>query len=143
MNSAPHLLIVDDDATLRLLLQAHFTSRGISCETAAGGEEALRIIDQRLVHVLVTDLEMPGMDGIALLRAVRERGLATRCVVLTGYATTGNLIACLREGACELVAKPLTDRAPLDGAVDRALAQMQRWQAQMHAIIHMRPDHAG
>jgi DNA-binding NtrC family response regulator len=132
------ILIVDDDATIRQLLLAHFTSRGFSCSVAGEGAEALEILKRGRIQVLVTDLEMPGVNGIALLRAVRVQGLITRCVVITGYASVSNLTDCLREGAFALVPKPLNDLAPLDQAVDQALALMQRWADQMSAIVRLR-----
>ena len=132
------ILIVDDDATIRLILKAHFTSRGFTCSVASEGAEALEILKRGRIQVLVTDLEMPGVDGLALLRAVRTQGLITRCVVITGYASVSNLTGCLREGAFALVPKPLNDLAPLDQAVDQALALMQRWADQMSAIVRLR-----
>lgn len=133
------ILIVDDDATIRLILQAHLSSRGFDCRLAADGTEALAILASCHIQVLITDLEMPGMSGIELLHAVRIQGLITRCVVVTGYSTVGNLTACLREGVVALVPKPLDDLAPLDRAVDQAFEQMQRWADQMGAIVRLRP----
>jgi DNA-binding NtrC family response regulator len=133
------LLIVDDDEVIRLLLESHFRTRGFTCQTASGGNEALEILGRGQIQVLITDLDMPGMDGIALLRAVRKNGLFTRCVVVTGYATIGNLTSCLREGAVGLVPKPLTTYTTLDDVVDLAFTQMQRWMEQMSAIVKLRP----
>jgi CheY-like chemotaxis protein len=134
-----HILVVDDDPTLRLLLAAHFQGRGFRCTVAGDGAAALAVLDREPVDVLVTDLAMPGMDGLALLRAVRVSGLFTRCVVITGFATVSNLTACLREGATALVPKPLDDLAALDHAVDQALVVLADWSRQMRAIVQLRP----
>ena len=134
------LLIVDDDEVIRLLLISHFSSRGFTCQAAGGGIEALEILGRGKIEVLITDLDMPGMDGIALLRAVREKGIFTRCVVVTGYASISNLTKCLREGAVGIVPKPLTNYVALDETVDLAFSQMQRWVDQMNAIIRLRPE---
>jgi two-component system, NtrC family, nitrogen regulation response regulator GlnG len=140
--AASHLLIVDDDITIRHLLLAHLSSRGFDCSVAEDGRAALGILDSSTVDILLTDLEMPGMDGLTLLREVRERGLYTRCVVITGYATIANLTGCLREGACALIPKPFDDLSVLDRAVDQAVEQMQSWNKQLHAIIQLRPGRA-
>jgi CheY-like chemotaxis protein len=137
------ILIVDDDAIIRLLLQTHFTRRGFTCIMAGDGAEALAVLEHRRVDVLITDLDMPGLDGLGLLEAVRTRGLITRCVVVTGYATLGNLTLCLREGASALIPKPLADLTSLDQAVDEAFAQMQRWTDQINAIMRLRPQPDG
>lgn len=136
------LLIVDDDAATRLLLERHFTARGFACQVASDGQTALALLQAGQIHVMITDLQMPGMDGIALLRSVRMLDLLTRCVVITGYVTISNLTACLREGAVALIPKPLNELAPLEQAVDQAFAQMQRWKDDMSAIIRLRPPSA-
>ncbi len=140
--SGNHILIVDDDATIRYILAAHYTSRGFRCSVAEDGRTALEIMDHGTIDVLVTDLEMPGMDGLALLQEVRERGVFTRCVVVTGYATIANLTACLRQGAFALVPKPLDDLTQLDHAVNQAIGQMRRWKDQLSAIVQLRPGRA-
>jgi DNA-binding NtrC family response regulator len=138
MNTRRQILVVDDDATVRLLLEAHFRAKGFACLVATDGAAALAILDHALFQVLITDLEMHGMGGIDLLRALRSRKLITRCVVVTGYATVSNLTTCIREGAVALVPKPLDDWAALDRAVDDAFEQMQRWSDQMGSIVRLR-----
>jgi CheY-like chemotaxis protein len=140
--SETHILLVDDDPVIRQMLTAHFQGRGFRCTAVADGAAALALLDREPADVLVTDLAMPGMDGLALLRAVRVSGLFTRCVVITGYATVSNLTACLREGATALVPKPLDDLAALDHAVDQALAALADWSRQMRAIVQLRPPTA-
>lgn len=137
-----HILIVDDDAIIRQILSTHLSARGYHCQLANDGKEALAILAKGQVEVLITDLEMPHLDGIALLKAVRTQGLITRCIVVTGYATISNLTACLREGATALISKPLTDLQPLDEAVDQAFEQMRRWADQLSTIIQLRQTKA-
>jgi|GEM_PF-1908375 len=132
------LLIVDDEEVIRILLDAHFTALGYTCLTARDGTEAMSLLNQGQVTVVITDLEMPGMNGIALLRAVRTTGLLSRCVVVTGYATVSNLTDCLREGAVALVPKTMDDLTQLEEAVEQACAQRRRWAEQMNAIVRLR-----
>ncbi|MCS6971059.1 MAG: response regulator [Planctomycetota bacterium] len=138
MQQSAQVLAVDDDPTMRLALQGMLQARGYRCAVVESGQEALRYLDRHGADVLITDLLMPGMDGVALLTAVRSQGLLTRCIVLTGYATIANLTACLREGAVALVAKPLHDPQPLYAAIDHALAQLAMWRAQMAEILRQR-----
>jgi two-component system NtrC family response regulator len=135
---AQTILIVDDDAAIRLLLRSHLESKGYACATANDGAEALALLGKRQYHLLITDLDMPGMGGVELLQEVRSRGLITRCIVVTGYATIGNLTACLREGAVALVPKPLRDFELLDQAVALAFEQTRLWAVQMKAIVQMK-----
>jgi CheY-like chemotaxis protein len=135
MSSPGRIVVADDEEIIRLVLARRLTARGFEVSTAVDGGEALRLLtsDAR-VDVLVTDLEMPVMDGLALMQEIRERGLLTRCVVVTGYAGVANLIECLRQGAVALVPKPITDLGVFDKAVDDALAQMRRWSDQIRAV---------
>ncbi len=132
------LLIVDDDESIRQLLELNFTERGIECVSAANGAEALAILRRGQIHLMITDLDMPGMDGVTLMRTAREKGLYVRSIVLSGYATVGNLTACLQEGALELLPKPLKSIDLLNRAVDRAFEQIQGWVDQMNAIVRLR-----
>lgn len=133
-----HLLIVDDDDAIRQVLEMNFTGRGITCALAQNGIEALAVLRRGQIHLMVTDLDMPEMDGLTLIRTAREKGLCARSIVLTGYATIGNLTACLQEGALEILPKPLPSFEPLNRAVDRAFEQMQGWSEQMNAIMRLR-----
>lgn len=135
-----HILIVDDDAVIRILLSRHLTGLGYTCSIAADGEAALAILGERRVQVLITDLEMPGMDGLDLLRHLRALGVPTRAVVVSGHATVNNLISCIREGAVALVPKPLDDLTLLDQVVAEAFVQMQRWTDQIKGILALRDD---
>ena len=137
-----NLLIVDDDFVIRRLLELHYQTLGYICTVAVDGAEALAILARGQIHVMITDLEMPGVDGIALLRSVRKQGLVTRCVVITGHASIGNLTACLREGATALVPKPLNDLTRLNQAVEQAFEQMLRWAEQMKVIVGLVPKSA-
>ena len=132
------ILIVDDDAAIRLLLRAHLEATGYVCTEADGGVEALALLGKSQYYLLITDLDMPGMSGIELLQEVRHRGLITRCLVVTGYVSIGNLTACLREGAVALVPKPLLTFDLLDQAVALAFEQTHLWTAQMKAIVQMK-----
>lgn len=134
------ILIVDDDAAIRLLLRSHLEAKGYTCSVACDGAEALTALAKSQINLLITDLDMPGMGGVELLQEVRSRGMMTRCIVVTGYATIGNLTACLREGAVALVPKPLRTFDLLDQAVALAFEQTRMWVVQMKAIVAMKTE---
>jgi CheY-like chemotaxis protein len=137
------MLIVEDDEALRMMLETHFGDMGISCTGAQDGIEALTILRRCQIQVMITDLDMPRMDGISLLRAVRENGLYTRSIVLTGYATLGNLTGCLREGAMALMPKPLGNFIALNRAVELAFEQVEGWMDQLTRIVNLRGSNSG
>jgi len=104
------ILVVDDDILVRKLLSRWLESEGYQVTQAAGGAEGLEAIRVSPPDILITDLEMPGMNGLELCRAVRAMDLPhyLYIVVLTGKTEEGSLIASLEAGADNFLTKPLS-----------------------------------
>jgi two-component system, cell cycle response regulator len=106
------LLLVEDEPTQLLLMQRLLKRAGYDVETAAGGEEALVKLAGGEFQLLVTDWDMPGMDGVTLCRRVREAkppGGYLYVLLLTGHSSTENLVAGLEAGADDYVRKQAND----------------------------------
>ena len=102
------VLCVDDEAiTLRLVTRL-LERMGFEAISAGSSLEALEIFDTRAVELGLTDIPMPGMDGHAFLRAIRDRNADVPVIVATGQATLDTAIAVLREGASGMLVKPFT-----------------------------------
>jgi CheY-like chemotaxis protein len=104
------LLVVDDEAIVREVLAQNLGNEGFGVLTAASGTEALALIAAgEAVDALVTDLSMPGMDGLALIRAAQERRPGLPAVLLTGYAGEDAALALggAVTGAFSLLRKPV------------------------------------
>ena len=107
-NTMANVLIVDDDAALREGLAETVADLGHAPFTAASGREALAAISAQDVDYVFLDLRMPGgMDGIAVLRRIREREAPPAVVVLTAFATAENTIEAMRLGAFDHLTKPI------------------------------------
>jgi CheY-like chemotaxis protein len=105
------VLVVDDDAMVLEVLAGQLRAEGCAVTAAASGAEALRLLDEgTAVDVLVTDLSMPGMDGVTLISQARARHPDLPSLVLTGYAPEGNAAIAGRvtEGMFTLLRKPVT-----------------------------------
>ena len=102
------LLLVEDEPTQRMMLERQLTRAGYVVETAENGEEALNKILQGQFQILLTDWDMPGMDGPTLCKRVREAELSTYVYILllTGHLTTDDVVAGLGAGADDYVRKP-------------------------------------
>jgi two-component system cell cycle response regulator len=102
------LLLAEDEPTQRLLLERQLKNAGYIVETASDGEEALKKIINGQFQILITDWDMPGMDGATLCRRVREANLPTYLYVLllTSHATTADVVTGLEAGADDYVRKP-------------------------------------
>lgn len=114
------LLIVDDDARLRRVLQILARKLGLDGVPAAGADEALASFRAERSDLIVTDLKMPGKDGIEFLRELREIDMEVPVVVLTGHATVGTAVEAMKLGAVDYLQKPF-DNDALEMVIRRAL----------------------
>ena len=137
--SKPHLLVVDDEEEIRRMLRRHFTFLGYQVTTAGGGREALEVLSRERMEVVITDIMMPGMNGIDLLRVIKQEYPMVHVIMITGYVTLENILAAMRRGADTCVFKPFTDLTELEKAVKRAVEDLRRWQDKMKAIMALRP----
>ena len=103
------VLVVDDDPVQRRLLDAMLKRFGYDVLTAEGGEQALALLGDESQHIdcLVLDLVMPGRDGMAVLAALRERGIATPVIVQTANGSIETVVSAMRAGAVDFVVKPV------------------------------------
>ena len=102
------LLLVEDEPTQRLLLHRLLTRSGYRVETARNGEEALACLLQGQVQILITDWEMPEMDGVTLCRRARQASLAgyLYILLLTSHGSSADIVAGLDAGADDFLKKP-------------------------------------
>jgi two-component system response regulator RegA len=105
-STAPSLLVVDDDATLRERLAVAFRRRGYEVRTAGGHAEAIELAQQDSPELAVVDLRMPGPSGLELIRDLKAIDSETRIVVLTGYGSIATTIDAMRLGAVYYLQKP-------------------------------------
>ena len=117
---AEKILVVDDDASLRRVLEYNLAKEGYAVLTADSGEQALALLDAERVDLLITDIKMPGMDGMDLLRRVRQASPETQVIVITAFGTIEMAVEAMKAGAFEYVTKPF-NRDELSLAVRKAL----------------------
>jgi two-component system, NtrC family, response regulator HydG len=120
--TAARILVVDDSADTLELIQRNLALQGYDVHTSPGAADALALLDAMAVDLVVTDVRMPGLSGIDLIREVRQRHPGIELVVITGYATIEGAVEALQSGAWDYLAKPFTDEE-LFLAVRRALAR--------------------
>jgi DNA-binding NtrC family response regulator len=100
------LLVAEDEANLRLVIQKELQRLGFRVDVVADGEAALRRLEEGNVDVLLSDINMPRLDGMELLRRVRERPNPPEVIMLTGHATVETAIEAMKLGAYDYLTKP-------------------------------------
>jgi putative two-component system response regulator len=104
--TTPHCLIVDDEPRLRQVLVHLMRSDGFTCVEAGNGEEALALLERHPVTLVMSDLRMPKMDGLELLRQTRGRWPDVAVVMITAVADVEVAVSCLAIGAMDYLTKP-------------------------------------
>jgi two-component system response regulator FlrC len=115
------VLVVDDDEGVRTFLADALTAAGHAVAQAADGQAALAFLTRQAFQVVLTDLRMPGMDGLALLQAIRSDHPDTEVIVLTAHGSIENAVEAMKQGAFDYLQKPIGGPAQLRLMVERAL----------------------
>ena len=120
----PKILIIENEVSNRILIERVLSTRGYRCVSAANGLEALAILDQERVSLILTDLSMPVMDGYRTTQLIRERPGMERVpiVAVTAYAQSDENEAAMQIGCNEYLTKPFKPRQLLE-VVERLLPQ--------------------
>jgi two-component system NtrC family response regulator len=105
--SQNRILVVDDDESLRWVTAAQLRQAGYHVAAAADGQEALRMMEESAPELVITDLKMPGMSGLDLLRAIRAAYPEVIVVVVTAFGTVETAVAAMKAGAYDYITKPV------------------------------------
>jgi two-component system response regulator HydG len=105
--SKARILVVDDEPTARNGLAKLLQQEGYEVDLAADGQEALNAVVENAPALIVSDLKMPNMDGMELLKQLRERGIETPTVVATAFGDVSTAVAAMRAGAEDYLTKPI------------------------------------
>ncbi len=147
------LLVVDDENNLRMVVQKEMSRQGHEVETASDGEAAWELLEQQDFDVLLCDINMPRLDGIELLRRLREKSQnPPEVIMLTGQATVESAIEAMKLGAYDYLTKPyrITELSVLVSQADekqklkidnqRLRAQIERTNQNMPEIVAESPQ---
>ena len=101
------ILIVDDDASQRSLLESFLTSQGFEVVPVASGEQALEILRNEEISLMVSDVRMPGISGLETLRRARKEHAVLPVLLVTAYADIREAVGAMRDGAVNYLTKPI------------------------------------
>jgi EAL domain-containing protein (putative c-di-GMP-specific phosphodiesterase class I) len=130
------VLVVDDEPNLLDVLGAILTDAGWQVDTAPDGRAALRHVDGQHYEVVLSDIDMPGMNGVELLREIRVRDLDVPVLLITGHPRVDTAVEALEHGALRYLRKPIRERDLVTAVEDAArLHRMARLKREALAAI--------
>ncbi|MEZ4667763.1 MAG: response regulator transcription factor [Anaerolineae bacterium] len=133
---AAHVLVVDDEGAIRYSVSKTLQRIGYQVDEAASGEEALDLIAKREYEVILTDIRMPGVTGVELLKRIKDISADAIVILMTGFASLGTAVESLRLGAHDYLIKPSSSqdiRQSVARGVERA-RNLKRRRALLDAI---------
>lgn len=107
INGKPLILAVDDEENIRNLITYTFEEHNLEVMTAENGKAAITILENNPIDVIITDLLMPTMTGLALIREMKKRKSAIPIIIITAYGNTEMVKEIIAEGIFRLIEKPL------------------------------------
>jgi two-component system response regulator AtoC len=119
------ILVVEDDEGLQTLLRRLLSQEGHQVTVVGSGQEAIRVAQEIPVHVLMTDLKLPDIDGLAVLERILQIDSKVIGIVMTGYGSIDCAVKAMKAGAFDFLTKPF-DNAALAGTINRALEAHRR-----------------
>jgi DNA-binding NtrC family response regulator len=146
-----NVLLVEDDEHARTKLQALLqTDPGLHVDSVKDGDQALQKLLENNYSILITDLRMPRLDGMQLLKEVQRRGLPVTVIVMTGYGSIDEVVQAIRMGAYDFLTKPIDvdnlrlvlQRALRDRALQDEVAQLRaqlQSRYQFHNVLSKNP----
>jgi len=134
----PTILVVDDKQNMRSMLAKVLAQEGRVLQ-AAGGAQALALLERQTIHVVLCDLKMPDMDGLEVLRQVRQLSPQTEFILMTAYASVATAVDAMRGGAYDYLQKPF-DPDLAQAVVRKAAGRFLKETSRLEADFEILPD---
>jgi len=135
-----NILVVDDESVIREGMRRILEAEGYQAETSAGGRTALETIQEQDFDVVITDLKMPGMDGIEVLKTIKILQPEVPVIIITGYSTVASAVDAMKNGAFDYIAKPFSPELIID-KVQKAIDHKTSAADGIMARQELSPDH--
>ena len=127
-----NILIVDDETSIRALLKEHFTKQGYTIHTAENGLKALEQLEENKIDIIISDIIMPEMDGVELVKRVRIEYPITRIIMMTGFVSIDNLLICVQNQVDTVIFKPFKNLDEFTASVEKSLKHLRHWQQKLN-----------
>ena len=130
-----NILIVDDEEGIRTSLGAYLSLEGYTVDVAEDGMKALEKLRLSKFNIVLLDINMPGMDGLETLKAVKTMDFSIQVIMITAYSTFDKTMKSLEYGASDYILKPFEDLKEILHLVKLSEERLDRWKRNMSASI--------
>lgn len=141
---ARHVLCIDDEEMIRKIIGDFLENQGYVVTTASDGTEGLELFERKRHDIVLVDLRMPGMDGLEVLEALKERAAEIPVIVISGTGDIRDVIEALRRGAWDYLTKPIENMEVLRLAMEKSLSRAEilmenrKYKENLEDLIHQR-----
>ncbi|KMT22003.1 response regulator [Clostridium cylindrosporum] len=135
MKQSYKILIVDDESEILDSLRKNLTLEGYSVDISSNPLEAIEKVKNNKYHIVLTDIVMPEMDGIELLREVKTYDSLTQVIMMTGYSTMDKTLQSLEYGANDYILKPFKSIEFVMDIIDYSIQKLERWRESIKGMI--------
>ncbi len=125
MDKKPRILVVDDDETIRTTMKVILQDEGYTVDLAATGKEAIQKTQENAYNLALLDIRLPDIEGVELLKLLKDNVPRTRKIMVTGYPSKQNAITALNKNADEYLLKPVDVEKLLKTVKDQLQAQKE------------------
>ena len=108
MHNTPNILIIDDEPLIRLSISDALRIEGYNIQSVESGGEGLEAVKNNVYDVVITDLKLPGVDGLHILKGCKQYSPRTKILMITAYATVETAVEAMRQGAYDYITKPFS-----------------------------------
>jgi DNA-binding NtrC family response regulator len=129
------ILIIDDEDEILLSLKKNLMLEGYNVETCNDSVKALEMIKNEKFHIVLTDIVMPNMDGVEVLKAAKAYDALTQVIMMTGYATMEMTIQSLECGANDYILKPFKSIEFIIEIIEHSIKKLERWRESIRDIV--------
>jgi len=137
------ILIVDDSLTSRLKLTEILEAQGYLVTVATSAEEAVPMFSSQEFNLVITELMLPGMSGLNMMKIVKERCPDSDVVIISSNASSFNTLKSLRQGAYDFIVKPIDDEAVLYNVIERALEKQEQGRKKQYLLNELTEKNKG
>lgn len=138
-----HILVVDDSHTSSKRFKEILEAQGYLVTVAHSAEEAIPLLNDQEFNLVITELMLPGMSGLNMMKIIKERRPECDIVIVSTSASSFNTLKSLRQGAFDFIVKPIDDEAILYNVVERALSKQEQGREERLLVAELREKNKG